>query len=355
MIYFRELDFSHTMVLDLRSKIVSHHLSGCTPTQILKKLKGEKVNRMLVYRTIKRYNATKGIADRARSGRPSTVRSIRLRKVVRGRVARNPKRSIRKMAKEIGVNRESLGKVVREDLGLKSLKRKTVHHLTPVLRKKRVGRCKGLLQRLAPDDVTKILFSDEKVFTVEESTNRQNDRIISPTSKDIPEEIKYIDRVQKPLSVMVWVGVTANSRTDLVFVPNGVKINSETYKELILETEIKNAGHRHFENQDWIFQHDSAPAHASNSTQSWLRGQNIEFLSKSEWPPSSPDLNPLDYSVWANLERRACAKPHKSLDSLLKALRREWAEIRQEEMRAAVLQFRTRMRNVVKKKGGYIE
>ena len=198
--------------------------------------------------------------------------------------------------------------------------------------------------------VTKIIFSDEKVFTVEESNNRQNDRILSPTSKDIPEGLKYIDRVQKSLSVMVWVGVTANSRTNLIFVPNGVKINSE-----ILETEIKNAGHRHFENQDWIFQQDSAPAHASKSTQSWLRGQNIEFLSNSKWPQSSPDLNPLDYSVWANLERRACAKPHKSLDSLLKALRRECTKIPQEEMRAAVLQFRTRMRNVVKKKGCYIE
>ena len=112
---------------------------------------------------------------------------------------------------------------------------------------------------------------------------------------------------------------------------------------------------RLFKNEDWIFQQDSAPAHASNATQSWLREQNIDFLSKTEWPPSSPDLNPLNYSVLANLERRACSKPHTSLDSLLKVLKREWDNIPQEELRAAVLQFRTRMSNIVKSNGGYIE
>ena len=207
------------MVLDVRAKINSYYLSGCKQTEILNKLKVDKVNIMLVYRTIKRYNDSKGIADRPRSGRPSTTRSIRLRKAVRSQVARNPKRLMRKMAKDMGVNRESLRKVVREDLGLKSLKRKTAHHLTPTLRQKQVEICKGLLQRLASDDVNKIPFSDEKLFTVEEATNRQNDRILATTSKDIPEELKYIDRAQKPLTIMVWGGVTADSRTNLILIP----------------------------------------------------------------------------------------------------------------------------------------
>ena len=125
----------YTMV-DTRAKIISHYLSGSTPTEILTKLKVDKVNRMLVYRTIKRYKDTQGMTDRPRSGRPPTARAIRLRKAVRSRIARNSKRSMRKMAKELGVNRESLRKLVRYDLGLKSLKRKTVHHLTPALRQK---------------------------------------------------------------------------------------------------------------------------------------------------------------------------------------------------------------------------
>ena len=153
---------------------------------------------------------------------------------------------------------------------------------------------------------------------------------------------------------MVWAGVSASCRTNLIFVPQGVKINSEIYKELILKPEIKGAGLMLFNNEEWIFQQDSASAHASNATQSWLRAENIEFISKEEWPPSSPDLNLLEYSIWGILQTRACAKPHKSLKPLQSALVREWQRMPQKELRDSVGQFR-RLSTVVKKRGGYIE
>ena len=93
-------------------------------------------------------------------------------------------------------------------------------------------------------DENQILFSDEKNFTVEESHNSQNDRILATSSKMINGNEKFIDRVQRPQYLMVWAGVSANSRTNLIFVPQGVKINSQTYKELILEPEIKIAGRK---------------------------------------------------------------------------------------------------------------
>ena len=235
------------------------------------------------------------------------------------------------------------------------MKLQTVHHLTPTLRQKRFERSKKLLARLAVGAENNILFSDEKIFTVEESHNSQNDRILAPSSKDIRDEKKFIDRVQKPQHLMVWAGVSASCRTNLIFVSQGVKINSEIYKELILEPEIKGAGKKLFNNEEWIFQQDSAPAHASNATQSWLRAENIEFISKEEWPPSSPDLNPLDYSIWGILQTRACTKPHKSLKSLQSALVREWQRMPQKELRDSVGQFRQRLSTVVKKRGGYIE
>ncbi|KAI6646234.1 MhmaT1 transposase [Oopsacas minuta] len=206
-------------------------MNGSTQSEISKNLKNEKINRLFIYRTIKRYNDTKSVEDKPRSGRPATVRTRALREKLRSKIRRNPRRSIRKMAREYPVNRETLRKMIHEDLGLKSLKRQTVHHLTPTLRIKRLERCKKLLRRLINEDSVQILFSDEKIFTVDEATNRQNDRMIVSPCKDIPESIKFIDRVQRPLSVMVWAGVSADSRTKLIFVPQGVKINSQTYKE----------------------------------------------------------------------------------------------------------------------------
>ncbi|KAI6646058.1 Transposase [Oopsacas minuta] len=169
------------------------------------------------------------------------------------------------MVRELSVYHEMIRKKVVEDLGLKSFKRKKIHHLNPSIRTKRLARSKALLQGFAPGAQEQILFSDEKIFTNEEAWNRQNDRILATSSTTISENLKYIDRVQKPMSVMVWGGVSANARTNLIFVPQGVKINSATYQEMILEQEISVTRQNLFRNNTWIFQKDSAPAHVSKA------------------------------------------------------------------------------------------
>ena len=84
------------------------------------------------------------------------------------------------MARKFKVNHETMCKLVTEDLGMKYFKRSKVHHLNNSIR---VKRCKGLLERFGTADLDHILFTDEKIFTVEEATNKQKDRILSKTSK----------------------------------------------------------------------------------------------------------------------------------------------------------------------------
>ena len=47
----------------------------------------------------------------------------------------------------------------------------------------------------------------------------------------------------------------------------------------------------------FIFQQDGAPAHTAKRTQDFLQMNCPDFIDKDEWPPNSPDLNPLDYHV----------------------------------------------------------
>ena len=96
---------------------------------------------------------------------------------------------------------------------------------------------------------------------------------------------------------MVWAGISQKGCTPLVFVPYGVKINQKTYQDLILKPIVKDLGYTMFNNAPFLFQQDSAPAHTAKTTQEWLRTQIPEFISKEEWLPSSPDLNPLDFSL----------------------------------------------------------
>ena len=50
-----------------------------------------------------------------------------------------------------------------------------------------------------------------------------------------------------------------------------------------------------FQNRQWIFEQDSAPAHKKKSTQQGLEPHVPEFISNEHWSSASPDLNALDY------------------------------------------------------------
>src|SRR5687767_6564444 len=75
-----------------------------------------------------------------------------------------------------------------------------------------------------------------------------------------------------------------------------------------------------FQGSNWIFQQDSAPAHSARKTQTWMRDNLPDFLSPSDWPPSSPDLNPLDYKLWDVLEEIGCNKKLTNLTALKRSL-----------------------------------
>ena len=107
-------------------------------------LKNEKVGRRLIHRTIQRYKYTGSVKDRPRSGRPRTVRTRNLKAKLCKRIVRNPRRSIRKMAKEFKISDRSLRRVIHDDLGLKSLRRRKVHMLTTAIKKKRLDRSRAL-------------------------------------------------------------------------------------------------------------------------------------------------------------------------------------------------------------------
>ena len=73
--------------------------------------------------------------DRARSGRPPTVRTPQLKKVVRERIRRDPRRLMRKIALDLKISDFSIRKVVRTDLGMRSYKIKFIFLVDRLKRK----------------------------------------------------------------------------------------------------------------------------------------------------------------------------------------------------------------------------
>ncbi len=58
-----------------------------------------------------------------------------------------------------------------------------------------------------------------------------------------------MSRTQKPLSIMVWVAVTATGKILFVFMPTGVKINTQEYISTILEEGLKPWADAHFRSE----------------------------------------------------------------------------------------------------------
>jgi transposase len=314
------------------------------------------VGEHVVGRALRRYAEQGDFKDRDRSGRPTTVATEERQAEMEAMLdddSHTRTNSTRLMSRKLFISRTSVQRMLKKS-GYRSWKDQKRQLLTEATMQKRRERCLELLERYSDchdADGLPVLFTDEKLFTVEQAHNRQNDRRWSRNAP--PKAIRMVQRAVKPKSVMVWAGVGHNLKSPLVIVPQGVKINSDVYLDM-LEREVL----------PWldemrvkvVFQQDGAPAHTAKKTQEWFEMVfSDKFIRKNEWPPSSPDLTPPDYSIWDILERDACSVPHKSVESLISALHRAWERLDQETINRAVAQFPTRLQACIDAEGGHFE
>src|SRR6218665_1082963 len=78
---------------------------------------------------------------------------------------------------------------------------------------------------------------------------------------------------------------------------------------------------------DFVFQQDGAPAHRSRHTVEFLNSKVPEFVEPHNWPPNSPDLNPVDYSIWSALQQRVYLERIVNVEHLKRVTIRCWTEI----------------------------
>lgn len=338
-----------------REVIKSYFEHGFSGAEIFKDLGKIGVRKSFIYRTIKRLRDTGGVKDRPRSGRPRTACSKNRIKIVRDRIRRNPRRSARKLAATTNTSRSSMQRILSNHLGVKPYRRVKRHGLTIKNKEERVKRCKLLLKRRGLKSAEKVIFSDEKMWVLEESYNSQNDRVYSLSIKDIPTNVRMVNRYQNSSATMVWGAVSHRGKLPLKFIRKDIKIDSAYYQSKILIAHMKPEADRLYPEGGWIFQQDSAPAHKAKVNQEWLRSNSPDFISTQEWPASSPDLNPLDYFVWGKLQAIVNSKQHRSLESLERTLLREWEKLPMEEVRAAIASWRNRLQAVIDQGGDRFE
>ena len=341
---------------ELRGAILRMHEFGDTERKIAEAL---RISQSTVHDAISRGT----IEDKKGRGRKKTARSKKNIQRVKGMIKRNPStkaNSSRKLAKKLGVGKTQAHQMLRKDLGLKPYKLQKRQKLNANARLKRLQRALALNRRFPRGRHRQIVFSDEKIFDIQQAYNPQNDRIWAEEAPGTEERV--VERTQKAKSVMVWAAISARGKTPLVFVDQGTKIDRRVYMEM-LESHLIPWAHTIFGDDEWTFQQDGAPAHKARETQDFLRDNCPDVITvdthwrtaNGEWPPNSPDLNPMDYAVWSILEEKACQKPHPNVGSLKRALVKAWDEISLETLQKIVDNFPKRLKACVDAKGGYFE
>jgi inhibitor of nuclear factor kappa-B kinase subunit alpha len=138
------------------------------------------------------------------------------------------------------------------------------------------------------------------------------------------------------------------------FFDQGLKVTADVYLKVLQDVVVpwmkKVAAGRHF-----IFQQDGAPAHNAKKTQKWLAENVPEFWEKEIWPPSSPDINPLDYFVWGVVERDTNRTPHTTLKSLKAKIKEVMTSMNRNMVKRACGSFRKRLSTVIEKEGDLLE
>jgi len=86
-----------------------------------------------------------------------------------------------------------------------------------------------------------------------------------------------------------------------------------------------------------------------------LRRETPDFISPDLWLLNSPDLNPVDYEIWAVMQHRVYKMKIHTIDELKQRLIEVWCGLEQSTVELAIEQWSGRLRACVHAKGGHFE
>jgi inhibitor of nuclear factor kappa-B kinase subunit alpha len=332
--------------------------------RIVKEFPSKGWKKSTVHDLIKKIEETGSSDRRPGSGRPRTALTDEKLPMIKHCVISDPgnpgtSKSVRETAQELGISGTSVQRG-KKQLGIKTFRRIVTPRITQGTKERRLERAEGLADHLDPDLVPYCVFYDEKDFTLERPINRQNNRVSTRDGGDkreISPERLFFEKSHFSKKIMVCAAVSYRGKSNLLIVdPAKTKVDSGEYQRVLKK--LFPAIRKLYPEEDWIFIQDGAPSHRSQSTQSFLVENCPAFVGAEEWPPNSPDCNPLDYSIWNSLKEktyRGRANSFQTLEELSDAVKDAWKQISLDEIQASIDQFLPRVQEVVNQHGGPIQ
>lgn len=306
------------------------------------------VNHSTVGRIIRRFRETGSHARKRGQGR-KRVTSPRDERFLRVQVLRNRKCTSRELSNELEAARNvriSALTVRRrlKEAGLASRKPAIAPLLTAAHRVQRLRFARNHANWTV-DDWKRVLFTDETRVSLKSPDGRERvwrrpgERFSACTIS--PRE---------PFgggSRMFWGGICFDARTELVPIHQR-SMNAQFYLENIIQDHVMPFAP--FIGDHFIFMQDNARPHIARPVLDYLHEINIQVM---DWPPRSPDLNPIEH-LWDALKktvRRHLPAP-RNHQELERAVLLEWDNITQETIQDLITSLPRRMQAVIRARGG---
>lgn len=266
----------------------------------------------------------------------------------------DPRLSVREVADNLNCSRSLVHKVLTKHK-YKAFKVQPVQSLHPGDPQRRLNFCRWVLQRYEQDYnfLGNIIWTDESKFSNKHKFNRKNTHV---WSQNQPHAVEQFDN-QVRFSINVWCGVTKNRIYGPYFY-DGI-LTGDRYLELLqnvipemLDNEPLSTRNR------LIFQHDGAPPHRTQQVKNYLNTEFDTWIGNGgtiEWPARSPDLTPVDFSIWGLVKDKVYSSRMNNSNELKEKIRFEFQNISRETSENIQRNILKRIRLCIHKNGENFE
>ena len=242
---------------------------------------------------------------------------------------------------------------LKKKFHLKTVKKPRGHAMTPRIVELRKTRALALKKKLKNFGIERVVTSDEAWFYIPGSQGKQEIQHLPKNKKRADADVTV--KRSHPKGLMVWSLMCHRGIVGPFFVDAGAKINSDYYIKSILEPALDKVPEL-YPDGEFMWHHDSAPAHVSKKTIEYLTNRCINFVKKEEWLPCSPDVSPCDYFLWGFTKHRVLKRTDvKTLDDLKAAIIDEFAKVPQDMIVRSMNSFLLRLQEVYNVNGMHVK
>ena len=311
-----------------------------------------KISIHAVHYSLKRKEATGSNGDRKRSGRPKTT-SPAEDKYIRVSSLRNRCLTCPQITADLNNTREMpvCSSTVRRRLcgaGLMGRVASRKPLLKEKNRKKRLAWAKKH-KDWSLEQWQKVLWSDESKFEVFGSKRRTYVRR-RKGEKMLPQCIKPTVK-HGGGNVMVW-GCFGAGKVGSLHRVEGI-LNQHGYHSILQRKAIPSG--KRLIGEGFVFQQDNDPKHTSRLCRDYLKKkEEKQVLEIMDWPPQSPDLNPIEL-LWEELDRKVRKTCPTSETHLWEILQKAWQGISSDSLNKLTNRMPRVCRAVIAVKGGFFD